>query len=175
VFLSYEPAPQSPPPNSTASPYPVLALPDPLTTSTTVGNVTTPPAPVVVNVPATATIAQTSTTPATITGVYDGQVWSMSAGRSVYVDIGPNQETASVTNVSYNTTQGIGGTMTLQFSGTKSQHPRGCIIQFDAQPPPSTLPLSTAPAKLGNPGPQPQFNFRDPRYAPVVPFVARYN
>ena len=88
----------------------------------------------------------------------------------MYIDVGPNQELAYVKAVNF-LGAGVGGTISLTLSG-KIAHDRGCVIQFDAQTP---AVLATPPSPLGNPGPQPQFNFKDPTYLPVVPVVYRYN
>jgi len=97
-----------------------------------------------------------------LTGFYDGVSWSVKAGDNVLVDIGARQEKVPVTAVSY-AGAGIGGDVTLNFGGAII-HDRGCIIQ-----------LRPGKSILGNPGPQPGFNYKDPRYAPVVPFVAQLN
>ncbi len=143
IFLSYEPVQQTPEPDTT-------------TTQT-----------VIVRIPATA-----ATSTGGLTGIYDGQAWTIANGAQILVDVGNRQETATVSGAAMQptiTSGGViyngGGNITLKFSGTSGfAHSRGCIMQIN---PGQTL--------LGNPGPQPQFNFRDPRYGGVVPYVARYN
>jgi hypothetical protein len=53
-------------------------------------------------------------------------------------------------------------------------HARGALIQLVA-PDPSKPPINLVPAAgypgTGNPGPQPGFNYKAPRYAPVVRYA----
>ena len=164
IFLSYEPTvPNASPQN----PIP-LTLPDPIT----VKNGNNPPQAFNVRIPATfnTTVRVGNAPVPAVGGYYDGQMWALVAGQSLLVDIGPRQEMVTVTAVQF-LGAGTGADIKLQFPGNV-QHARGCIMQFDPQPP---QPLNRPPSTLGNPGPQPSFNYKDPRYAPVVPVFVQVN
>jgi hypothetical protein len=99
-----------------------------------------------------------------LSGTYDGTSWSIqqptvppasfpSLGSILVVDVGANQEIVEVLSTGTDpTTKQTGFTANFQ-----KTHPNGCVI--------SNTPI-------GNPGPQPNFNYKDPRYAPVVRYFA---
>jgi hypothetical protein len=80
-------------------------------------------------------------------GSYEGTNYQINQGMTLYVDVGPNQEQVQVTATT-------GNSFTAQFS---KPHAPGFVVTN---------------ALLGNPGPQPQFDYRTPRYAPVVRYFA---
>jgi hypothetical protein len=84
-----------------------------------------------------------------ISGVYDGTPWSIVAGATLFVDFGSSQETMTVSSVAGNTV-----TFTTAFANA---HPAGAAV---------------ANAQLGNPGPQPRFDPRNPAYGPVVRYFS---
>jgi hypothetical protein len=75
--------------------------------------------------------------------------WSIGVGSQLVIDVGQNQETVTVTGVSMAPTQ---------FTATFARpHPIGCAISN---------------ATLGNPGPQPFFDLRNPQHAGVVRYFS---
>ena len=158
VYLSYEP--------TTAD----IRLPDPATSSVASASI---------RIPATGSTSSNGTLTG-LTGVYDGQLWTLQVGAKILLDVGDRQEIAYVQSLTApaNTAgalsaaaPGVGADITIgpTFPAVAGQnfkfnHYRGANMQMNYA---ATLP--------GNPGPQPQFNFRDPRYLPVVPVVYRYN
>jgi len=119
-------------------------------------------------------------------------------GTQLVVDVGPNQEfsqptatpptSVMVAAVNFAPPNPLGmpptttPTATIQFIVSKP-HSRGCVIMFNPQfptntllppaatfPPPTPLPPSVL---LGNPGPQPGFNYKSDRYRGVVPLVVQ--
>ena len=93
----------------------------------------------------------------TITGTYEDTNWQITAGTTtLLVDVGTNaQEIVGVSAVG----SGPGGGASITFTCTK-QHARGCALMIN-----NTL--------LGNPGPQPNFNYKSPVYSPVIPVVVQ--
>ncbi len=142
IFLSFDPVSSD------------LTKPDPDTTAVT---------SVTVRVPALTGVSGVS-----LSGIYDGQNWTVykngdpnnANGPTMFkLNVDPAQtETATVTDLTFNGA-GQGGNITLTISG-KRRHSRGCIMQMNPRK-----------AQVGNPGPQASFNYKDVRYAPVVPFV----
>ena len=87
---------------------------------------------------------------ASLSGTYDGKPWSIQPGTQLVVDVGPNQELVTVTQVM--------GTNQFQavFSNT---HPEGFLMNLNSLP--------------GNPGPQPSY---DPRQdSDVVRYLSMIN
>jgi hypothetical protein len=99
---------------------------------------------------------------ASLSGVYDGIPWSIQGnvaavpvpqGSVLVVDVGANQEIVAVLSTGTDpTTKQLGFTANFQ-----KPHAPGCVIS-------NTL--------IGNPGPQPGFTYKDPRYAAVVRYFA---
>ena len=149
VFLSYEPV--------TATD---ILAPDPDTSA----RPNMLPISVPVRVPATSGTANG------ITGTYDGIAWTIRPNDRILLDIGGVQENVRVASVAF--IANIGGNVTLELpssaTGIGPQHYRGCVMQLP-------IPVATGPsttfARLGNPGPQPGFDYRDQRYSGVVRFV----
>ena len=128
-----------------------LTQPDPDTTAVST---------VTVRVPAQ--YPATAGTTSKIQGTYDGVLYTIDVGTTLRLDVGPNQEDVTVQSINMiDQTQGAEITINMPL---RRPHARGCIMHL--HPDRSTL---------GNPGPQPGFNYKDPRYAPVVPFVAQLN
>ena len=152
VFFSYQP-------NVSLSEGPLfLATEDPQT------QITPPPmggVPVQVKIPATGQDAAGTR----VFGQYDGTTWTIVPGVSqVVLDVGQRQEgPLLVQSVSYEATTNS-ATVTLQLSGT-IQHDRGAILRLTNPDP------SQRPSTPGHPGPQPGFNYKSQRYAPVVKYV----
>jgi hypothetical protein len=157
VYFSYQPTVPQP---SQATQYKVVA--DPLTQ-------TTPPAPVTVNVnvPAIGQAIDPATNtpvPGMVMGQYDGTPWTIRVGVSQFVlDVGPRQEPATVVGAAFDAPTNS-AVLTLQLSGNLP-HDRGAVLRL-TNPDPNQLPSTP-----GNPGPQPGFNYKSPRYAPVVKYV----
>ena len=124
-------------------------------------------------------VPATGLTRSNVTGVYDGRPWTITPGTQtspqslVLLDIGNHQEVAYVKSIA--TVLGpnqpfpanIGVDIVLApLNGTNFAYPhaRGCTMQINYDQ-----------CTLGNPGPQARFNYRDPRYGGVVPFVAKYS
>jgi hypothetical protein len=87
-------------------------------------------------------------------GSYDGIGYLIQAGSTLVLDVGNNQETVSVLATG---TDPVTMSPRFQVANITKPHANGFVI--------SNTPI-------GNPGPQPQFNYKDPRYAPVVRFFA---
>jgi hypothetical protein len=170
VYFSYQPDVQQP---SAANNFTVI--PDPQT-------LVQPPAPVTVNIriPALGLAMNPTTNPPTpipgvVIGEYDGTPWTISANPAypqnqllpaqLVVDIGTRQETATIlpNGVIFDQLTNT-AVLQIQLSGTQP-HDRGAIIRL-ANPDPTQM--SCTP---GNPGPQPGFNYKSPRYASVVKYV----
>lgn len=155
VFLSYEPIPANPAD---------LRSPDPDTTATRT---------VQVRVPATSPISNG------VMGTYDGAAWRIVAGDAIMIwDTTGAPVTATVAGGpnAPTFTAGIGGTITLSLPpalppAQNSRHIRGALMQLPSRNPNNlNAPVQTF-ARLGNPGPQPGFDYRDQRYSGVVRFV----
>jgi hypothetical protein len=137
-----------------------------------------------VTIPATGGLSSSnSSVPGYLTGSYEGTGWKIGArvppypstvdpptvrGTFLLIDVGGNtqgfsQEWVEVAAVNYNTTDPTKSTIKLAIppvvgaSTPTKTHPNGFLISN---------------AELGNPGPQANFNFRDPRYQPVVLYSA---
>ncbi len=148
VFLSYEPIPSDPSD---------LRSVDPDTTSQRT---------IVVRVPALAAV------PNGVGGLYDGSPWTIQRNDILTIDVGLNQEPAQVMAAIYQS--GVGGTVTLQLLGpVPLRHSRGCAMLLPDPIPDPITGLRTRQVLLGNPGPQPGFNYRDKRYSGVVRFVTQ--
>ncbi len=94
-------------------------------------------------------------------GYYDNTYWSLTKGATMLLDIGANQEIVQVINTSYITPNLAGNDLgggVLQLSPVKNYHSYGCNLQIYN-------------AMQGNPGPQPNFDYRQPNYSAVVPYV----
>ena len=103
--------------------------------------------PIVLNPPGQATSVRVDV-PA-VTGSYDGAPWEIRAGSPLIIDVGQNQETVIVTNVSF---------APPSFTATFTRdHPVG---------------VSVSNAVFGNPGPQPRFDMRNPTYGGVVRYFS---
>jgi hypothetical protein len=87
----------------------------------------------------------------TVSGSYEGTSFNL-AGTTLVVDVGDNQETVTVSAV--NTASQNGSPSPPNFTATF------------AKPHAAGFPISNV--VLGNPGPQPKFNYRSKTYAPVV-------
>ncbi|MBY0527740.1 MAG: hypothetical protein K2R98_30360 [Gemmataceae bacterium] len=85
----------------------------------------------------------------TLSGKYEDASWGIGQGTVLVIDAGPNQETVTVTAVD---------PVNLTFTATfNNAHPVGFAISN---------------ATLGNPGPQPSFDPRNPNYAGVVRYFS---
>jgi hypothetical protein len=147
VYLSYEPNTPLP----TAPAYSFANTEDPA-----------PGAPLVeVKIPA---IGQDAL--GRILGYYDGTLWTIQTGAnpSVFMlDQGDKQEQVAVQQiVGYDAAS---ASAVIRLSAITQPHSRGAIMRL-LNPDPSR-PVSTP----GNPGPQPGFDYKSPRYAPVVKYV----
>ena len=93
----------------------------------------------------------------TVSGRYEDLPFSIQAGDTLTIDVGSNQEQIVVTGVN-----AAANSITANF--TKTHQSVG-------------VPITNVGGKtmLGNPGPQPGFNFKDLRYTPVLPFVKQLN
>jgi len=110
-----------------------------------------------------------------VNGQYDGIPWTIQAGVSqMIVDVGDRQEVALVQSAAYDpiTNSAILELVQPQPTGTPlpwppivGLHNRGAIMRL-ANPDPSQPPSTP-----GNPGPQPGFNYKSSRYAPVIKYV----
>lgn len=186
VFLSYEPL------NTDAngsSPDPLQnrfidpRVPDPDTTQ----YLPHPPHPpnkraVAVRVPATGACSAQDV-PA-VSGIYDGQHWMIKDGDTILLDTGANQEQATVevasnafsSGTNNHAGPGIGAKIILHLKGGFAggqplAHSRGCVMQLNFM---YSLPgIGPAVNVLGNPGPQPDFNYKDLRYSAVVPMAVQ--
>ncbi len=109
-----------------------------------------------------------------ISGIYDGQSWTLVKNDVILLDIGPKQEKVTVQSATLiSPSTGADVVLTLPARPTPPiVHSRGCIMQLNAF---YTINVNGVPTQyqnvLGNPGPQTSFNYKDVRYAPVVPFV----
>ena len=83
-------------------------------------------------------------------GTYDDAVWELRSNDPLLIDVGVHQESVTVQIVNF--VPGVGATIRLTCG---RPHSRGC-------------PLMIGNTQMGNPGPQPGFNARDPRYSGVV-------
>jgi len=92
---------------------------------------------------------QTTITVPTLSGNYEEATWNIQQGTQLVIDSGANQEVVTVTGVN-----AVG----LQFTATfQNPHPTGFAISN---------------ALLGNPGPQPVFDPRNPMYQGVVRYFS---
>jgi len=113
--------------------------------------------------------------PGTVIGEYDGTPWIISVNPGypqgqisppqLVIEIGNRQEPITVVpnGVAFDPIANS-AVLQVQMSG-KIPHSRGAIIRL-ANPDPTQ-----SPSTPGNPGPQPGFNYKSPRYAPVVKYV----
>lgn len=116
----------------------------------------------------------------TLEGIYDGQGWSLKTGDTILLDTGANEERATVevppdAFVPPHEGPGRGAKIILHLLGaadgrTHIAHARGCIMQLNYY---YATPNGPAVNVLGNPGPQPDFNYKDPRYSTVVPVAVQ--
>jgi hypothetical protein len=98
-----------------------------------------------------------------VMGYYDGSLWSIQPGQSqLMIDIGDRQEAATITAATFDA---LTSSAVLTISPLTIQHSRGASIRLTN--PDWTQPPSTP----GHPGPQPGFNYKSQRYAPVVRYV----
>ncbi len=113
----------------------------------------------------------------TLEGVYDGQGWSMKTGDMILLDTGANEERAVIEVPPGAFTHphegpGRGAKVILHLMGATTStppgahvaHTRGCIMQLNYHYATSNGPAINV---LGNPGPQPDFNYKDTRYSSV--------
>jgi hypothetical protein len=168
VFFSYQPDVPQP---SAANNFMVIS--DPPT-------MVQPPAPVpvTIRIPAIGQAVNPvngTPIPFTAVGEYDGTPWMISANPAypqgqllppqLFIDVGNRQEQVAIApnGVAFDP---LSNTAVIQvlMSGNVP-HTRGAIIRL-ANPDP-TQPQCTP----GNPGPQPGFNYKSPRYASVVKYV----
>jgi len=113
--------------------------------------------------------------PGVVNGQYDGIPWTIQAGVSqIVVDVGDRQETAIVQSAIYDpfTNSAVLDLAQPQPAGTPTPwppiiglHSRGATMRL-ANPDPAQPPSTP-----GNPGPQPGFNYKAARYAPVIKYV----
>ncbi|HKA08610.1 MAG TPA: hypothetical protein VKD71_15230, partial [Gemmataceae bacterium] len=138
----------------------------------------TDPLPVLVRVPAIGQVLNPNTglpIPGIVSGEYDGMPWTIQAGVSlIVVDTGDRQEMAMVANAAYDAFTNAAILELVQpppMPGLPSPgpitklHSRGAVMRL-ANPDPSQPPSTP-----GNPGPQPGFNYKSARYAPVIKYV----
>jgi len=168
VYFSYQPDVPQP---SGANNFTII--PEPST-------IAVPPAPVTVNIRIPAlgqAVNPTNNTPipGVVVGEYDGTPWMISANAAypqgqllppqLILDVGNRQETATIlpNGVAFDPITNS-AVVQIQLSGTKP-HDRGAIIRL-ANPDPTQMPCTP-----GNPGPQPGFNYKSPRYASVLKYV----
>ena len=86
----------------------------------------------------------------TLRGVYDDAAWELRTGDRVLIGQGDRRESVPITVVGFS--PGIGATLKITCG---KEHPYGSPMMIDR-------------CRMGNPGPQPGFSIRDPRYAGVV-------
>jgi hypothetical protein len=100
-----------------------------------------------------------------IIGQYDGTLWTIRPGVSqILLDQGERQE-GPFTVVAASFDQPSNSAIIRLQGPINGVHSRGAIMRL-LNPDP-TRPVSTP----GNPGPQPGFDYKSPRYAPVVKYV----
>jgi hypothetical protein len=110
------------------------------------------PMPVYVATTAAVSPGASQTIPVPASGTSEGTAWSIQVGDVLVLDVGTgNEERVNVTSVA-------GGV--VQVANVNQTHPAGATVST---------------AVPGNPGPQPQFDYRSPRYAPVVKYLAYLN
>ena len=142
-----------------------------------------PPQPIQVRVPAVGQVMNPKILPPNppqpllppaVSGQYDGTLWTIQAGVSQFeIDVGERKETVVVPSAPVL----IGGVPTdpvvydpftnsaLVVITPTQAHSRGVTMRLTNPDP------SQPPSTPGNPGPQPGFNYKSPRYAPVVKYV----
>jgi hypothetical protein len=175
VYFSYQPNTPVPNPannlNSLGTEDPVMPNPLP-----------TPPPSLTVRVPAIGGVVVLNPAtglpvpvPGLVAGQYDGIPWTIQAGVSqIVLDVGDRQEMTIVQNVVFDpfTNSAILELVQPMPAGTPQPwpppvklHSRGAIMRL-ANPDPAQPPSTP-----GNPGPQPGFNYKSARYAPVIKYV----
>jgi hypothetical protein len=197
IFLKYEPDLSVPPgynPATPAGPYPAapFVVPDPdlrvAPLPAPAGYVVTAPpinpatnAAVAVRIPATGVFPPNATVNATaqyppaapvatrsVSGVYDGVPWTLYDGSQIEIGVGDRKEVVTVRLPVNALEQGAFGEGTARIvlvaNGPTFQFPhyRGATMRIVD---PGKTGFQTF---LGNPGPQPGFNYKSSRYASVV-------
>lgn len=102
-----------------------------------------------------------------ISGIYDGVPWTLYSGSTVLIEANGNAEIAYVV-LPYNAADTSGSARVILVSPNPvfaNRFHRGATIRILQQDP---TKVGTHP---GNPGPQPGFNFKAARYAPVVKYA----
>jgi hypothetical protein len=109
------------------------------------------PAPVYLTASAALSPGMNQTIPIPASGTSEGTAWNVNVGDTLVIEVGTsNEERVTVTSVA-------GGVIQANVAGT---HPSGATIST---------------AVPGNPGPQPGFDYRDPRYGAVVKYFTYLN
>jgi hypothetical protein len=123
------------------------------------------------------------------TGIYDGIAWTMAVGDTILIAPGPNEVLAKVHSVGGGAFEGPnhGAKVTLQLEPNLKKPakggrlaaaqsfvmpPRGSVMQLNYEYKVNGITYTNV---LGNPGPQPGFNYKDARYNGVVPLVVQLN
>jgi len=115
-----------------------------------------PKGPQRVRIPATALTGSGA-----LQGTYDGTTWTITANDEILLGFGlDEEERVKVTKVVFHS-PATGGD--IEFTTVKP-HYRGAPMQ-----------LNWRKSKLGNPGPQPGFNFKDLRYTPIIRYITKYD
>ncbi|MBO0697401.1 MAG: hypothetical protein J2P46_03340, partial [Zavarzinella sp.] len=169
VYFSFQPdTPLPQAPN-----YQITGTEDPLPTGAS------PPAPIQIRVPAVGQVMNPAILPPNppqpllppaVSGQYDGTLWTIQAGVSqLEIDVGERKETVIVPSPSATIPNPVvfdpstsSALITIQ---PTMPHMRGAAMRLTNPDP------SQPPSTPGNPGPQPGFNYKSPRYAPVVKYV----
>jgi hypothetical protein len=110
-----------------------------------------PPYPITVRV----TVDPSRSNATTLAGEYDGIPWKIQPGMKLLLDVGPNQEVVTVQRRQF-ILDPVTATGSFRVVVTKA-HASDFLIT-------NTL--------LGNPGPQPRFNPRDPTYSAIVRYLS---
>ncbi len=160
VYFTYQPMPPPPQPPANVSPDPQTAT----------------LASVDVRIPVYGQDSATS-----VFGYYDGNLWEIQGGANpatapqslaarFMLDIGANQEEVYVQSiVNYDQFSGSATLRVMPLTGGNflRAHYRGACLRLRSCDPTNARVLCDP----GNPGPQPGFNFKSPRYAAVVKYV----
>ena len=110
-----------------------------------------PPHTIEITVPVNRTRGDASV----LAGEYDGVPWAVRPGTKLLIDVGPEQEVVTVEDVPFRIDR-ASATGTFRVRANKP-HADGVVLS-------NTL--------LGNPGPQPRFDPRDPKFSAVVRYTS---
>jgi len=120
---------------------------------------------VITSVPATS--SDLTNIPNSVSGSYDGLGWKVSVGDKLYVDVGSSQEEVTVTRVfAPPTANPAPATGSGPFNATANTYRIGYNVTGTHRP-----GFSIRNLRIGNPGPQPAFDFASPTYGGVVRYT----